>query len=225
MENLASFIDKVTLIPEDDLPDVIARVLTIAKSLNDYGIEDLVSSIFYTPKDHRDSIISVANKLSSPKVDTLGKAQLINGLIRLKTEDFSNVIETGQQLFFEDTPGGHRSLILQAIADIKNNNRKNFVLQVKPLLKADDPYMLRLAIIRVLATMEESDRLIFIDYLSPKISKDIKVKIFENLDHLKEKDINIIMSYIKENLSEKPENDEKLLTAILSCIQKINLNI
>jgi len=223
-KNVNAFVREIIRIPEEDLPDVMARVLMIAKDLTDYGIEDLISAISYIPKDRREFIITEANKLSSSKADTLDKAQLIAGLSKLKPDDFSSIVELGKQLFFEDTPGGHRSLILKCIQGIGKDRRHQFVSHVKPFMKAEDSCYLRLAIIDTLANFEESDRITFINYLPSHISNEIKDKMFDNLRYIKEKDLKTILSYVKEHLPEKPADAEKLLTLILSSIQMIKLN-
>lgn len=223
-DDLTWFVRKVASIQEDDLPEVMGRVMTIAKEMSDAGISDLISAISDISKDRRDLILSEAKKLSTPTMETIDKAHLINGLNHLKPEDFFDIVTLGKQLFFADTHGGHRNLILTTLQRIEKEKRCSFVSQVKPLLKSEDPMMLRSEIIRIFAQFEENDRLTFIRYLPQKINVEIKIKIFDNLDYLQGKEIKTVLSYIKEHLPEKPVNEEKLLTAILSSIQMIKLN-
>ncbi len=218
------FIRSITRIDEEDLPEVIGRVMSVAKGLDDYGVADFIRIVSSIPKERRDFIFNEAKKLITPTMDTIGKAHLIDGLAELKPEDFSDIVALGKQLFFEDTPGGHRSLILTNTQKIEKGNRKLFVSQVKSLIKAEDPYMLRLDIMKTLAEFDEGDRTIFVSYLPPNISEEIKDKIFYHFRCVRLADMKKVLSDITEHLPKKPVSEELLLATILSSMQRVKLN-
>lgn len=217
------FVESITRLQEDDLPDVMGRVMSIAE-LSDDGISDLIKYVSYVPKERRDFILGEAKKLTTSQMNTIDKAHLIDGLDDLRSEDFSDIVALGKQLFFEDTPGGHKSLTFRIIQNMDKDKRKQFVSHLKPLLKAQEPFGLRLDIIQTLAKFEESDRFTFISYLPSNINTEIKNKIFDNLLYVRAADMKKILSDITENLPKKPATEEALLSTILSSIQRVKLN-
>lgn len=223
-DSVGTFIRQIASTPEDDLPDVMGHVMTVAKETSDYGISDLILTIRYIPKDRRYFILSEAKKLTTPNMNTIDKAHLIDGLFHLRLEDFAQIVDLGKQLFFEDTHGGHRSLTLKTIQNVKTEQRKVFVRQVKPFLKAEESTMLRITMIRILARFDENDRLAFIGYLTPNMNVEVKRKIFDNIECLTDQNLKTLISDLETQFSNKPVNEEKLLTAILSSVHRIKFN-
>lgn len=230
-------INTILEVPEDDRPDVIGRVLTIHDSI-DIDAIDLIGYISAIPKDRRDLMMEEARKLYNKDMNLISKGQLIHGLSEIKEDEFNETLELGKELFFDNTLGGHMSLIFDALQkNLSKDMRKPFVNLVKPLLNSTDSSMTRKNLICVFSNFSTEQRKIFLKHMPSLLSTETKEKVFDKLGFAKwtwdypearakqRESIGKFIQYYQANLMNNGVvSEEKFLSTVLSAIQYVKMN-
>lgn len=232
------FITAILEIPEDDIPDVIGRTLTVYKKIGESGSEDLIRYIKYIPKERRDFIMEEAKKLYNNEMNSISKSHLINGLSEIKEENFNEIVSLGKEVFFNNTQGGHMSLIMRSLEkNVEKDLRPFFIKHVKTLLKATDSSYFRMEIICALSHYSKEQLETLLRYIPASLTSETREKIFnalsstgirtysdEEKSKMKEK-IEKIVKYLDDNLSNNAAvSEDKFLTTILSAVQSAKIS-